>query len=465
MQKSLAGFRLADYFGDRSFYRSALAVMLPVTLQQLIAALFNFADNLMVASLDELSMSAVNVANKPSMLYFALFFGFTGAGSILLSQYFGAKRMEACQRIFSVEMLIGMLFSLVYVLVLVLFPEQIMKVFVQDPYTVSVGVAYLRIAAWAYLPAAISSVCLFALRAVGVNMLPTAVSIFAILCNVFLNWVLIFGKLGFPQMGVRGAALGTLLARGLEMLIYVAILLSRRTPYSVDMRQARHIGRPLLRDFVHKALPLTVNEILWALGLLIFFWTYARVDESSLAALTIADQLHNLSWVLLMGMSAAVALMIGKHLGANEFALAKQNAKRLLMLAVLVSITSVLICVAGAQVVGRIFTKLSPQQIPITKQLIYAQVFFFPFSAINMSCFFLLRAGGDTRNTLLMDCGWMWAFSVPAALIIRFVFAGHISLVWAFFIVQLLMSIKVFFCLGLVKKGHWLRNITRPEEG
>lgn len=456
--------RAANFIGDRAFYKGALLVMIPVVLQQLVNAMFNFVDNVMVASIDELSMSAVAVANKPAMLYYALFFGFTGAAGLLLSQYYGAGKLEVCQRIFSVEMLIGLGISLAFAAAMALFPEQIMRVFVKDGYTVSVGAEYLRLVAWAYLPASVSSVCVFSLRALGVNFLPMVVSILAIGSNAFFNWIFIFGKFGMPRMGVRGAALGTLLGRLLEMCIYVAVLLARRTPFRLNLGQARHIGGPLMRDYVKKALPLTMNEILWSSGLMLYFWVYARINEGALPALNVADQVFSVAWVLFMGMSSAVSVMVGKQLGAGEFVQAKANAKRLYGLGLMISVASVAVALAVAQVVGGIFPKLSPPQIPLAKQFIYILVGFFPSSVLYAISFFLLRAGGDTKNAMLLDSGYMWVLPVPAALLMGLLFPEKIDIRLAMFVIQLLMNLKVLWALRVVRRGTWLNNLTEERE-
>jgi len=452
--------KLAPFLGDRAFYKSALLVMIPVTLQQLVNAMFNFVDNVMVASIDELSMVAVTVANRPAMLYYALFFGFTGAAGLLLSQYYGANRLDVCQRIFSVEMLLGFAFSLLFALVMALFPEPVMRIFVTDDYTVAVGVAYLRVVVWAYLPAAVSSVCVFSLRSLGINLLPMVVSMLAIATSAFLNWVLIFGNLGMPRMGVQGAALGTLLGRVLEMCIYVAVLLTRKTPFSLNLGHARRIGKPILRDFVRKGLPLTCNEILWSSGIMIYFWAYTRINEAALPAINVMDQVHNVSWVFFMGMSSAISVMVGKQLGASEFGQANRNAKRLYGMGLMIAATCIVVALGVAQLVGGIFPKLSPQQIPLARQMIGIMVCFFPSSAVYAISFFLLRAGGDTKNAMLLDSGYMWVIPVPVALVLGIVFAGKIDVRLAMLIIQVLMNLKVIWAIRIIKRGTWLRNLT-----
>ena len=216
---------LRTFLGSRSFYKSALAVMIPVAIQQLINTLFNVADTVMVGSLGGLSMSAVAVANKPGLIYNGFFFGMTGAGGLLLSQYYGAGEKDQCQSIFSLELLLGLCSSVGFCLLLALKPYWIMTLFVKDETTIQLGVSYLKTISISYIPVAVSSTCIFSMRALGYNKMPMRVSLATILCNVILNYLFIFGKLGLPAMGVQGAALGTLLSRMMEMCIYLWVFL------------------------------------------------------------------------------------------------------------------------------------------------------------------------------------------------------------------------------------------------
>jgi Na+-driven multidrug efflux pump len=290
------------------------------------------------------------------------------------------------------------------------------------------------------------------------------VSILAIATSAFLNWVLIFGNLGMPRMGVRGAALGTLLGRILEMCIYTAVLLTRKTPFSLNLTHVRRIGRPLMRDYAGKALPLTVNEVLWSSGNILFFWAYARINESALPALNVTDQVFNIAWVFFMGVSSAVSVMVGKQLGANQFAQAKQNAKRLYGMGLMISAVCIVVSLGVAQLLHGIFPKLSPPQIPLAKHMIYILVFFFPTNAMYVISFYLLRAGGDTKNAMLLDSGYMWVIPVPVALALGIAFSGRVDVRLAMLVIQVLMNLKVVWALRIVKRGTWLQNLTRVSE-
>ena len=190
------------FVGSRSFYAGALGVMVPVAVQQLINNLFNMIDNLMVGSLDAsgLAMSAVTVANRPYTIFFGVFFGMTGAAGLLISQYYGARDFKTCRALFALQVVIGLAASLCVGLWLALWPESVMRIFVSDPRTVSLGMEYLSIIWLSYLPLAVSNVCIFSLRSIGENRMSMLVSLAAMGVNALCNYALIFGRLGMPAM-------------------------------------------------------------------------------------------------------------------------------------------------------------------------------------------------------------------------------------------------------------------------
>ncbi len=450
---------MRTYFGSRSFYKSALAVMIPVVIQQLINTLFNVVDTVMVGSLGELSMSAVAVANKPAMIYNGFFFGLTGAGGLLISQYYGAGERDQCQSLFSLEMLLGGFISVLYACTLFFYPEKVMGIYVQDESTIALGVTFLKVLSISYLPTAVSTVCIFSMRALGKNKLPMIVSISALLLNALFNYIFIFGKLGMPKMGVAGSALGTLLARTIEMCVYLWILLRRRNFFTLRLNAFTHIRPGILKYFALRAVPLTVNELLWSLGLNVFFWVYARLDEPSIPAMVIADQAFMIGFVFTMGMSSAISVLIGTELGAGNLTKARQSCKQLLMLQFLMALGCSLVSGAASFAFPYIFPVQAHLR-GLSTQLTLIYSLFFPVSAVYTFCFFCLRAGGDARSAALLDSGYMWLLPIPVSLAMAFLGQGKISLLTAVFIVQFLMNAKIVLALHIVRRGKWIRNIT-----
>lgn len=451
--------RLKPYIGSRNFYRQALTVMIPVVIQQLINTLFNVVDNVMVGGIGALAMSAVTAANKPYLIYNGFFFGMAGAGGLLISQYYGAKERDTCQGLFALQLVLGLISSLLFGAVMFLLPGPIMEIFLQDPETVQLGVDYMRVVCFSYIPVAISSVCIFSMRSLGLNKMPMVVGLMAMLANACFNYVFIFGLGPVPAMGVVGAALGTLMSRTLEMAFYLVVLARRRAFFSLKLAPIRRLTGSVLRSFACKALPLTFNEILYNLGYNIYFWTYARLDEAAIPAVTIADQAMQIGVVVSVGMASAVSVMIGTELGANCFAQAKSNCKKLLGLVCAISLLCTAIGLCAAFALPYAFDiAVDLRGLATTLTLIYC-LFYLP-NAVYAFCFYCLRAGGDTRGATLLDSGYMWLVPVPASLLMGWLGVGVIPLTLALTLTTLLMNLKVIPALVVLKRGKWVRNIT-----
>lgn len=453
--------KLQPFLGTRSFYSDALKVMIPVTIQQLINNLFNMIDNLMVGSLDidGLAMSAVSVANKPFNIFFGIFFGFTGAAGLMISQYYGANDRKSCQGLFSLQLVLGVGVSLLFSLMLGLMPESIMRIFVTDERTIALGIEYLQIICLSYIPVALSSTCIFSLRALGKNKVSMLVSLATMGINGICNYVLIFGALGIPAMGVAGAAWGTVIARLFEMAFYMILLLRKRMIFTLDFSALLTLPKSIIRAFTLKAIPLVINEILWTCGLNIYFWCYARLNEAALPAITIAELCSQIAAVMAMGTSSAVSVLIGTELGANRLQQAKENCKKLFSLVLGVSAVCVILCSTLALLLPHTF-KVSAELKTLSTQIALISGFLSPLGFIYGFCFYCMRAGGDTKNAMLLDSGYMWLVPVPTAFIIGTFFPGRLPIVLAAFIIQLLMNSKAILALFVLKKGRWIRNIT-----
>jgi putative MATE family efflux protein len=456
---------LRPYLGDGAFYRSALAVMLPVTVQQLINNMFNVVDNLMVGSLDVqgLAMSAVSVANKPIIVFNGFIFGLAGAGGLLISQYFGARDRKACMGIFWSEMAASVLSAAFFFALLFGFPQTIMRLFVTDPRTVELGVQYMRIVSFSYFPVAVSSVCVFSLRSLGQNRMSMFISLASMGVNALFNYLLIFGSLGFPRLGVEGAAWGTLIARLFEMSFYLTLMLRKRMYYSFEPGACMRMHREIRRRFFCKAKPLIINELLYCIGINIFFWCYARMDETALPAVTIAELCFQVSAVIVMGNSSAVSVLIGTELGAGALDKARQNSRKLMMLTLGIGFISTAVCIGLAFLLPLLYNVSDTLRHTAT-QISCLMAVFAPINFIYAYCFFCLRAGGDTRNATKLDSGFLWAVPVPACLLIGLLFPGRLPMIVTVVMVQVLINVRIFPALHVLKKGTWIRNITREGD-
>lgn len=453
------------FLGSKGFYKEALGVMIPVTIQQLINNMFNMVDNVMVGSLDinGLAMSAVAVANKPYMIFFGVFFGLTGAGGLMISQYYGAGDRKTCQGLFSLQLALGLGTSVLFFVALFCFPRQVMGLFVTDAQTIALGIRYLRVVCFSYLPVAVSNTCIFSMRALGQNKVSMQVSLITMGLNALFNYVLIFGAFGLPALGVEGAAWGTLLARLFEMVFYLSLLFRKQIYFSLDLLSFRSLRPGVTKAYAQKAIPLLVNEMLWTVGMNVYFWCYARLDEAALPAITIGEQCYQIAAVLSMGMASAVSVLIGTELGANQLQRAKENCKKLITLVVAISLVCTVLCIALGYLLPLAFT-ISPGLRAQATRLACMMALFCPTSFVYSFCFYCMRAGGDTQNAMLLDSGYMWLVPVPVSILMGLFLPGRLEVFGAALAVQVLMNAKVFLALHILRKGRWVRNITLAEE-
>lgn len=447
--------------GPRSFYTEAFLVMLPAMLQQAASSTFNFVDNLMVGRVDAQTLAGVAVANRLFLIFSGIFWGLTGTGAMLISQYRGADDRDECERLFILQVVSGFLIALAFVLVMTLFPRQILGWFVQDPVTLQHGLDYLSIVRFSYFPAALTMVGLFSMRAIGHNHMPLVAGITGMVVNLSLNWVLIFGQLGFPALGARGAAMATLAARILEASMYMIWIALGRTLFSWNIWSLKKLSAPVARMMLRKSVPLIINEFLYTAGLSLMFWSVSRLQEHALPAAVIADQAIQLLMIIFGGMANGVTIMVGQRLGAGQFDQARANARLLLVFQGALAGIMTGVTVILAPFIARWFS-LSPELEQVATRMIWIQAAFLVPSIIFANIFFVLRAGGDMRSAFKIDALLMWLLPVPAGVALALIFPGigTKGLLLAYGTIYLLHNIKIIPGLHYFRRGDWVRNLT-----
>jgi putative MATE family efflux protein len=449
--------RFGHYWGDRAFYREALAVGLPIILQQLIASGMGFVDGVMVGQIDARTLASVAVTNKYFLIMQCMLFGVTGGLGIFISQYFGAEDHEKGQGLFVINILGSVAVAGLFFTLISLFPRAILSLFVNDPATLQHGQDYLHFVRFSYLPYAISLACMTALRSIGETRKPLIISSLAILLNTGLNYLLIFGNFGLPALGVGGAGLATLISRLTEMLLYLVLLGQNRQYFNLRVTPVRLLNKSILKQILRKTLPLISNELAWSIGNATMFWTYCQIDETFIASLTVVEMTANLVYVVIGGLGAAISVLVGARLGADRFDEARDNARRLITGVAAVILVSGILVIGLSGKIPLLFNLTLPIQ-QLAGRMLRINALFYVFNAINVGIFLTLRIGGDVRATLLMDSLYMWAFVIPLALVLSLlVKPGIIVFYWA---IQLTDLLKLSITSYLYRKGRWIRNLT-----
>ena len=443
-------------FGTKEFYKKVAIIAIPIVLQQLIIASVNLVDNLMVGQLGEPSINAVTIVNQLNFVVMIVTFGVMGGAGIFTAQFFGAKKEEELKMSYRYKMAAAVLFSSTAFLLFILFGQTMIGWFASKSETIALGMDYLRIVQFGVFPFIISLAITTTFRETGTTKPLLYISLFALILNAAINYVLIFGYLGFEPMGVRGAAIGTVIARYIEMGLLYMLMIVKRAPFFAKLFTIFCIPKSLTKKISLKALPLTINEVFWSVGQTMFIFAFSLRGETALAAMNVNNAVSQIVFVTFSGIATAVAVMVGNTLGENKLDEAKSNAYKLMMVAFL-----------SAVVVGSLLFIMAPFVVGLydisdqtyTWALIttrYNSVLICLYS-VNVAIYFTLRSGGDMRSTVYADAGFTWVIMVPLALILAYF--TNLDVTWLFLLVKGTELLKFFYALGLIKKKRWLQNL------
>lgn len=448
---------MRKYIGNKAFYKATIAIALPIMAQQFVASFVNLIDNIMIGSVGSIALTSVTVANRIYLIFNSTLFGICGAAGIFIAQYYGANEKKKCQKILNINLTCGIVIAGLFMSVLLVCPRQLMEIFTSNNEVITESLKYIQYALWTYLPFAVSYSIMMALRAVGINKIQLSIGTLSVAINTVLNYILIFGHFGFPKLGIQGAAIATAIARLIEMGIYLCLLLSKKYFFHISFNELIHLDFSLIQSIVQKAVPLTVNEILFSLGMTMIFLSYMRCDESLISAISVVDTVMQIAFIIFGGLSSAVSILIGNKLGANEIEEAKDNANKLLAFGVLVAIVICSILIVVAPMIANVYNveKVIKETIVI---LLRIKAVLLPIYVYNVCIFFMLRAGGDTFSTMIMDSGFLWCVSVLVSTLLSMFIP--MPLVLLFIIVEGCDVVKLFVSTYFFKKGNWAKNMT-----
>jgi len=449
--------KLKKFFGTKQFYKEAIMIALPIMLSQFVSSFVNLIDNVMIGSVGATALTSVTVANKYYMIFNSTMFGFCGAAGIFIAQFYGAKNNKRCQDVFNINVIFCLLAASIFTFFAAVCPQFILGLFTKTPEIMTLGLDYLDVIKYSYIPTSLSFTLMMALRAVGINNIQLKIGLCTVATNTCLNYCLIYGKFGFPVLGVRGAAIATLTARIVEVVIYSLVLLRKKHFFSFDRYGLCHLDFKLLRKMIGRAIPLTANEILFSVALALIFKSYMRVDEYLVASITVVDTVVNIAFIIFGGLSSAVSIMIGKRLGANQLQEAKDNALKLVVFGALVGASIGVVMLIVSPYIPLIYNLDEPINHAITS-LLRIKGILVPVYVVNVCGFFIMRAGGDAKSTLIMDSGFLWVVNVTTAILLSSF--TNISLVALYTIIEGLDFVKMFLCIYFLKKGKWVRNLT-----
>ena len=454
-----------NLIGDRVFYERVISIALPIIIQNTISNVVSLLDNIMVGRVGTLEMSAVSIVNQLLFVFYLCIFGGLAGAGIFSTQYAGARDNQGVRYCFRIKWFIAAAMVAGAFAVFLALPRELIGLYLAEgtnpqdlSKTLSFGLDYLYAMLWGIVPFAISQIYASTLREVGETRVPMIASISAILVNLVFNYLLIFGKFGFPQLGVTGAAIATVLSRYIEMLIIVAYTHIKRSFYSFIEGAYTSVYVPvkLMMDVFKRGMPLLVNEFFWSSGMAVLLQCYSVRGLDVVAACNIASTVSNLFKVVFLSMGDAVAIMVGQALGANRIKEAKETAWKLMATAVASNLVMGSLLFVLSPVIPQIYNT-EPHVQHMAKEMLWVVAATMPLYSIAHCCYFTLRSGGKTIITFIFDSGFTWGICVPCAWILANLTA--LPIVPLYLAVQALEVVKVAIGMYLVHKGVWVHNI------
>ena len=453
--------KLSSY--DTHYYKKAFFIALPVALQCLLNNLLNVIDTMMLGALSQESLAAVGLANKVFFVLSLVLCGVAGGATVLTAQYWGQKDLKNVRRVLGLSLCTGTAVALCFTVVSALFPTHVMRIFTTDAQTISLGAGYLAIVALSYPFQAISQCYTFFHRAVGKVAFTVYITGSAIAVNAFFNYGLIFGKLGFPCLGLQGAAIGTLIARSYELLAILVYVYAKKTAGAAKPSELFRFNKHFVKHFFSVAFPVICNESVWGIGVTMYSLVYGRMGVVAMASITATQVIEEMFISFFTGISSGTGVVLGNELGANRLEDAHRHSKVLLLSTFVFSATLSLILIAVRRPLMSIFN-LTDEVLRTSCLCVMIFALYLPFKAYNyVNVVGVLRSGGDTKFSLFLDFSGVWCIGVPLCALGGLCLKLPVYYVYAMALAEeIYKSLLGFF---RYRKGIWIRNIvgTKPE--
>lgn len=455
--------------GDRSFYRRLFAVMTPILIQNIITNFVSLLDNIMVGQVGTEPMSGVAIVNQLLFVFnLCIFGGLSGAG-IFTAQFYGKRDNAGIRDTFRIKFYFSAASIAVFCLLFLIKGETLISLFLHEGQeeldlaaSLKYALDYLHVMLLQTLPFALMQAYASTLRETGETLLPMKAGVAAVFVNISFNYILIFGKLGFPAMGVVGAAAATVIARFTECAIVLIWTHRHRAehPYIADVYRSAKVPRQLARQVMVTSFPLLVNEVLWAAGLAALNQCYSMRGLEVVSAFNISSTVSNLFFCAYLAMGTTVSIIIGQLLGEGELERAVDEDTKLIAFSVVLSVAVGAVMAALAPLFPQIYNTTDTVRTLAVQLLIVAAVMM-PLHSFANVCYFTLRSGGRTAITFMFDSGLLWVSNIPLAFILsRFT---TLSVVPMYFIVECLTLIKIILGFFLVKSRKWVNNLVESQ--
>ena len=445
---------------DKSLYRTIFAIALPAAIQSLITQLVHLADNMMVSSLGNAALAGVAQANSVTNVFVMTVFGLISGSSVLISQYWGKRDMARIRQVVAVIMAYVSVLSVAVAAFIRLAPERVLGVVASDPAVIEAALPYITLVCFSYIPYAVSQALIGVLRAVEVVRVALYTSVVSLLVNVGLNYVLIFGKLGMPAMGVQGAALATLITRLVELVIVWVYAFSVQKTLSIRPRDMLHAQGYLWRDYLRYGVPVGLGDMQWAVIGLLKASIVGRLGETVMAANAMGDQMMSLGMIFCSALAQGACIVIGKTVGARDHAKTREYSRTIQIMFFGVGLVLSALVFASRGLFVRLYGGASAEAAALARSMIALGALTMVGTCYHANCFMgINRGAGDSRFVMIVDmiCGWL--IVLPVSYLAAFVW--RVEPQWMFLFLRIDQCFKWIIAFIRLRGDKWIRNVTR----
>ena len=428
-----------------SFYRTVIALVVPMALQNLINVGVTAADVIMLGAVGEDALSGASLAGQVQYIMTLFLFGLTSGATVLTAQYWGKGDKDAIEKILGIAVKTAVFVTALFTAAALVVPGLLLRIFTGDPVVIAEGIKYLRIVAFTYIMIGITQAYLYIMRSVERVIVATVVYLLSLICNIIMNSIFIFGLLGLPAMGISGAALGTLCARILEVVLVAGYARFFNKDIKLRLRYVLHTDKVLFGDFMKYALPVVINEVMWGLGTAANTAILGHMGSPVVAANSVAQVARQLATVVSFGLSSAAAIYLGKTIGEKRMEHARAYAKRFIGLSLIMGVLGGAVILIASPVASA-FLSLSAEAKDYLRIMFFVMSYFVVGQAFNTTMVVgIFRSGGDTRFGLILDVSTMWCCSILLGFLAAFVFKLSVPVVYMILMSDEIIKIPITF--------------------
>ncbi len=461
---------IKKFIGDKQFYKMALAIIIPVVIQQVILSIAGYVDNLMVNSYSQTAYAGVSTANRFMFLINFFWIGLASTISIFIAQYFGAKDKDKLTGTIQLALIIGIVLGVLSMFLIYFAGPLVIKLFIngngqEELDAISHGTTYIRFISYGAIFMLLNFMVSIIYRSLGKPKIPMFIGVFGIVINIALNAILIFGYLGAPALGAKGAAIATVISKIIELILLILVaLIYDKDKYLIKIFKKNYLTKSFLNLYFKKGAPIVLNEILWAVGVQILARLITGGNLAWLTSFNYSQNVTDLFFVYYAGIATGTAVLVGAALGEGDFEKAKDYANKLIGVMFVASVIAIILLIGLSPLLLLVLTPVNEYYWSAYYMILVTSIFIVLYG-FNAMVYYILRAGGDSLRAFLLDQLPTYLLGIPLAFLLHQMEPKwQIGLVAIFAFTRIVDVVKVFFSFYLYKKETWVVNLTKLEQ-